>query len=85
VYLSDAADWAAFDAAVEDRTLADATTRELVVAAIARAFWRFTWPRIRDERLQVRVWILRPSVRVAALQPWFELVFGPAPAEVADA
>lgn len=81
--LADAADWAAFDAAPSDRLLADGATRTAATAAIARAFWAYVWPTIKDDRLKVTIWFLRPSVRLAALKPWFELVFGPAPDEVA--
>lgn len=82
--LADAADWAAFDAAPSDRLLADGATRTAATAAIARAFWLYVWPRIRDDRLKVAIWFLRPSVRIRALQPWFAMVFGPAPAEDAE-
>lgn len=79
--LNDAADWAAFDASPGDRTLADGATRTATTAAIAKAFWAYVWPRIKDDRLKVRLWFLRPSVKVGALRPWFELIFGEAPAD----
>lgn len=44
---------------------------------VARAFWLWVWPSIKDERLKVSVWVFRPSVRVSALKPYFERIFGP--------
>lgn len=71
---------AAFDfEASASPAIADAATREAVTTAIARSFWTYVWPRIKDDRLKVSVWFLRPSVRVSALQPLFALVFGEAP------
>lgn len=46
----------------------------------ADTFWRHVWPRIKDERLRLTVWFLRPSVRVAALYPLFVRIFGEPPA-----
>lgn len=79
--LTDAADWAAFDAAPSDTLLADGATRTRATAAIAQAFWAYVWPRIKDDRLKVSIWFLRPSVKVVALKPWFELVFGEGPTD----
>lgn len=82
--LNEAAEWAAFSAAPTEQLLADGATRTRATAAIAAAFWAYVWPSIKDDRLKVTIWFLRPSVRVRAVQPWFEMVFGPAPAEVAE-
>lgn len=82
--LTEAAEWAAVDVAHgAELLLADSATRSRLTGAIAAAFWTYVWPEIRDDRLKVSIWFLRPSVRIAALQPWFEMVFGPAPREVA--
>lgn len=78
--LAEAADAAAFDLSnahlftQDNEALRQDTTR-----AIARAFWAYVWPRIKDDRLKVSVWIFNPSVKVAALKPFFALIFGEAP------
>lgn len=80
--LEDAAEWAAFDRTVPGHeTLAQDDARRALTDAIARAFWVYVWPGIQDDRLKVSLWFLRPSVRVAALRPFFELIFGEAPAD----
>lgn len=80
--LTDAAEWAAFDRQVPGHeTLAQDDARRGLTDAIARAFWTYVWPGIKDDRLKVRLWFLRPSVKVAALQPFFEMIFGEAPAD----
>lgn len=46
--------------------------------AVAAMFW--AWFRLNAERrLKVRVWIFRPSVKVAALAELFTWLFGPDP------
>lgn len=78
--LAEAADAAAFDLAT-GHLFQQSTeqARQDTTRAIARAFWVYVWPRIKDDRLKVSVWFLRPSVKVVALKPFFELVFGQAP------
>lgn len=78
--LAEAADAAAFD--LTTAHLFQQTTeqdRQAATRAIAGAFWAYVWPRIKDDRLKVSIWFLRPSVKVAALKPFFALIFGEAP------
>ena len=48
----------------------------VLVSLVADVFWRRVWPQIEGERLRLTVWVLRPSVRVAALRPLFVRIFG---------
>lgn len=58
---------------------ADPAFRLEVTGFLAAAFWSQVWPRIKDERIKVRVWVFRPSARIGALKWVFEKVFGPQP------
>lgn len=57
-----------------------ASTRDtLLRAALAVAVWH--WFRAnQDKRVKVKVWIFRPSVRVAELRSVIEWIVGPDPA-----
>ncbi len=78
--LRDAADAAAFDLTTSHLfTQETEALRQETTQAIARAFWTYVWPRIKDDRLKVSIWFLRPSVKVSALRPFFALIFGEAP------
>lgn len=54
----------------------DGAFRAEVRQLIAKAFWSDVWPRIKDERIKVKVWVFRPSARVEALRWVFVKVFG---------
>jgi len=56
---------------------------ELVRDLIAPVFWGW-YERHKRDRLKVRVWFLRPSVRIEALRPFFEQLFGPNPLGAAE-
>ena len=53
--------------------------KDRAAALLRTAFWQGVWPRIKDERLTVTVWFLRPSLKVAALHPLFVRIFGEDP------
>lgn len=79
--LREAVDFAAMQSAPWDASFREEEHRAGVSRAIAAAFWTFVWPGIREERLKLSIWFIRPSVKVAALKPFFERVFGEAPAD----
>lgn len=58
---------------------ARATTRTAATEQLKLVFWRVIWPAIRDQTLTVKWGWFSPTVRVRALKPLFERVFGPDP------
>lgn len=74
-----ALDVAAVDSRAWPSQLRVDSQKDRAAALLRTAFWQGIWPRIQDERLSITVWFLRPSVRVAALKPLFERIFGDDP------
>lgn len=58
--------------------------KDRAAALLRTMFWQGVWPRIKDERLTVTVWFLRPSLKVSALHPLFERIFGADPNATAE-
>lgn len=72
-------DPAAGDTRAWPSSLQHPSQRDRASSILRDAFWTRIWPHIKDDTIQVKVWFLKPSLKVAALQPLFERVFGPAP------
>ena len=51
---------------------------DLLRALVAKEFWKWFVTHSND-RIKVKVWIFRPSVKVRELEPLFLMLFGPNP------
>lgn len=59
----------------------DDVIQQIAKAILARSIWQWFLAN-SDRRVKIKLWILRPSVRIGELREVVELFFGPPPSDL---